>query len=65
MNVHYSPVYLHPFYRKLFDGIDVSCPVAEAAYDQILSLPMFPGMNDIEVEDVVAAVFKVVRMYSG
>ena len=65
VNVHYSPVYLHPFYRRRSDHISVSCSVAEAAYDQILSLPMFSGMSDIEVEHVVAAVFKVVKVYSG
>ena len=64
VNVHYSPVYLHPFYRKLFDRTAIACPVAEAAYDQILSLPVFPGMSDAEVDEVVGAVLKVVRLHS-
>lgn len=29
------------------------CPVAETAYEQIVSLPMFPGMSDEDVEQVV------------
>jgi perosamine synthetase len=33
--------------------------VAEAAYDRLLSLPMFPGMTDEDVGDVIAAVAKV------
>jgi dTDP-4-amino-4,6-dideoxygalactose transaminase len=32
------------------------CPVAEAVYEQIISLPMFPGMTDEDVEKVVVEV---------
>ena len=34
-------------------------PVAETAYEQLISLPMFHGMTDQDVEDVIAAVSKV------
>ena len=53
VNVHYIPVHLHPFYRKKFHTGPGLCPVAEAAYDQILSLPMFPGMTDADVKKVI------------
>src|SRR5207244_9983481 len=54
-NVHYVPVHLHPFYRERFATGPGLCPVAEAAYGEILSLPIFPAMNDGEADDVVAA----------
>jgi perosamine synthetase len=41
VNVHYIPVHLHPLYRQRFGLGPGLCPVAEAAYEQILSLPMF------------------------
>lgn len=41
-NVHYIPVHLHPFYRERFGTGHGLCPVAEAAYAEILSLPLFP-----------------------
>ncbi len=53
VNVHYLPVYLHPFYRERFEYGPGLCPVAEAAYDRILSLPIWPGMDDSQVERVV------------
>jgi perosamine synthetase len=56
VNVHYIPVHLHPFYREKFDTGLGLCPVAEAAYEQIISLPMFPGMTDKDVEKVIAEV---------
>jgi perosamine synthetase len=64
VNVHYVPVHLHPFYRERFGTGTGDCPVAEAAYEQILSLPVFPRMSDEDVEDVVNAVGKVVRHYA-
>ena len=59
-NVHYIPVHLHPFYRKQFGTTQGLCPVAEASYKQILSLPMFPAMTDEEVDIVISSVKKAV-----
>ncbi len=63
VNVHYLPVHLHPYYQNNFGTGRGMCPVAEAAYERILSLPMFPAMSDEDVSDVVAAVEKVVCHY--
>lgn len=64
VNVHYVPVHLHPYYRNRFDTRPGLCPVAEAAYEQILTLPLFPRMTDSDVGDVVQAVSKVINAYS-
>lgn len=63
VNVHYIPVHLHPFYRQRFGTGPGLCPVAEAAYEQIVSLPIFPLMTEDDVEDVIKAVRKVVTAY--
>jgi perosamine synthetase len=63
VNVHYIPVYWHPYYRGL--GYEKGlCPRAEAAYERLLSLPMFPAMDDRDVDDVVAAVGKVLGHFA-
>jgi perosamine synthetase len=59
VNVHYIPVHLHPYYRDQFGYRGGEYPVAEAAYEQLISLPMFHGMTDRDVEDVIAGVSKV------
>lgn len=64
VNVHYIPVHLHPYYRDQFGYQGGEYPVAEAAYEQLISLPMFHGMTDQDVEDVIAAVSKVTNHYS-
>ena len=60
VNVHYIPVHLHPFYRERFGTGRGLCPVAEKAYEEIVTLPVFPAMSDADVQDVVEAVGKVV-----
>ena len=64
VNVHYIPVHLHPYYRERFAYRGGEFPVAEAAYESLISLPMFHGMSDEDVEDVVKAVDKVSGNYS-
>jgi perosamine synthetase len=61
VNVHYIPVHRHPYYLDRFPG--VSMPVAEGAYERLLTLPLFPGMTDADVDDVVAALDKVTTAY--
>lgn len=62
VNVHYIPVNLHPYYEQLGYGKGV-VPVAEALYNTIITLPLFPGMTDGDVSDVIEAVNKVVEYY--
>jgi len=59
VNVHYIPVHLHPYYRRRFGTRPGTCPVAEAAYEEIVSLPIFPRMSDRDVDDVIEAVRRV------
>jgi perosamine synthetase len=63
VNVHYIPVHLHPFYRECFGTGPGFCPVAETAYERLITLPIFPRMSDGDVEDVIAAVRKVIHHY--
>ena len=65
VNVHYIPVHLHPYYKQSFGFRMGEYPIAEAAYEQLISLPMFHGMSDRDVEDVIAAVHKVTSAIGG
>ena len=61
-NVHYIPVYYHPYYEKM--GYQKGlCPQAEKLYEEIMSLPLYYAMADEDVEDVIHAVKKVVEYY--
>lgn len=58
-NVHYIPVYYHPYYVKLGYKKGL-CPKAEKLYEEMMSLPLYYAMTDQDVEDVICAVKKVV-----
>lgn len=62
VNVHYIPVYLHPYYQKL--GYEKGlCKKAEQVYERILTLPLFPNMNDADIYDVIEGVNKVLNFF--
>jgi perosamine synthetase len=62
VNVHYIPVPWHPYYQQL-GYVKGQWPIAEAAYERMISLPMWAGMSDRDVDDVVAALQKVIEAY--
>ncbi len=64
VNVHYVPVHKHRYYRDRFGFKGGEYPVAEKAYEQLISLPMFHGMTDDDVNDVVRAVVKVIGYWA-
>ena len=55
VQVHYLPVYRHPFYEDLGYRAGL-CPVAEDFYARAVSLPIFPAMSDSDVDRVVDTV---------
>lgn len=62
-NVHYIPTYYFPYYKEL--GYEKGlCPKAEKLYDEIISLPLYYAMTDEDVQDVIAAVTKIVNYFS-
>ena len=61
VNVHYIPVHHQPFYRERYPGL--SFPIAEGAYERLLTLPLHAGMTVDDVDDVVAALDKVTAGY--
>lgn len=59
VNVHYIPVYKHPYYQE--HGYEkVCCPNAEKLYEHIISLPLYPGLTDEEQDYVIEQVIKVI-----
>lgn len=60
VNVHYLPVHLQPYYRRLgFKPGDF--PAAEARYAATLTLPLFYGMTEAQQDAVVAALHAALR----
>lgn len=54
--VHYIPVHTQPFYMRNFGYKEGDYPVAEKYYERTLSLPLYPGMSDDDINNVIKAV---------
>src|SRR5271157_772178 len=55
VQVHYIPVYFHPYYQDL--GYEFGlCPEAENFYKREISIPLFPAMSDHDVEQVIETI---------
>lgn len=55
VQVHYIPVYLHPYYQGLGFSKGL-CPFAEKFYQSVISLPIFPKLTDKEINIVIQIV---------
>ena len=63
-SVHFIPLHLQPVYRRDYQYKLGDLPVAEREYQRSLSLPIYPGMREDEVEQVIWAVMDVASMWS-
>ena len=57
--VHYYPVHRQPYYRKRYGEIDLSG--CDKYYARELSLPLFPTMQDADIDRIVGAMTQIVE----
>ena len=60
-SVHFIPLHLHPYYRETFGYRPQDLPQASAAFERIVSLPLYPKMTEAQVQHVISAVREIVR----
>jgi dTDP-4-amino-4,6-dideoxygalactose transaminase len=60
-SVHFIPLHRQPYYRDRFGLTPADYPVADAAYQRLISLPLFVRMSESDLHDVVEAVRRVVQ----
>jgi UDP-4-amino-4,6-dideoxy-N-acetyl-beta-L-altrosamine transaminase len=62
VNVHYIPVYQHPYYRKL--GFSAKgFPNAERYYAQAVTLPLYPGMSKADTARVIKVTQSIISRF--
>lgn len=60
VNVHYVPVYKHPYYQK--NGyMGIECVNSECYYERAISIPIYPLMNNEEVNYVVEKINEIIK----
>jgi len=61
--LHYRAVHTHPYYQETWGYQHDDYPIAAHVGDNILSLPLTPGMTQQDVDDVITGVYKVLKAY--
>jgi len=64
VNLHYSPIYLQPYYRRL-GFAPGHCPEAEAYYREALTIPLFPKMSEEDIDRIIFGVRAAAKTHSG
>ena len=59
-SVHFIPLHLHPYYRSTYQYRAEDFPNASAAYERLVSLPIYPAMTVEDAYDVVSAVNDII-----
>ena len=57
-SVHFIPVHKHPYYKENYSYKNEDYPIANIIYEQSLSLPIYPGMNDVEINYIIKNVLE-------
>jgi dTDP-4-amino-4,6-dideoxygalactose transaminase len=63
-SVHWRPLHLHPYYKQTFGWQAEDFPVATSVWERLISLPIFPGMQEHEMNHVVETIRELCRRYS-
>jgi len=62
-SVHFIPLHLHPYYRRAHGHQRGDFPHAEREYHSCLSLPIYPGMTELEINHVISAVLNTLAEF--
>ena len=60
-SVHFIPIHKQPYYRDRFTYKDSQYPIANNIYKQSLSLPIYPGLKDDEINHIIYNVLKYAK----
>jgi len=58
-SVHFIPLHLHPYYQRAFGYRRGEFPVAEREFERCISLPIYPGLTDADVQQVIGSVREI------
>jgi perosamine synthetase len=62
--VHWRPLHLHPYYQETFSVGPETCPAATGLFGRLISLPLFPGLSNEELEYVASAVKEIAASHA-
>lgn len=59
-SVHFIPLHMHPYFKERYGFAPEEFPVASAAYKKIISLPIYPKMQEEDVHYVIETLREII-----
>jgi len=60
-SVHWMPLHLHPYYRQTYDYRPQDLPTANSLYPEMVTLPLYPDLEESDLHYVCDAIKDIVR----
>jgi len=64
-SVHYKPVHLHSYYHKKYGYRPGDFPTASLLFNNIITLPLYPSLNDIQVNYIIESFISLWNKYKS
>jgi perosamine synthetase len=61
VGVHFIPVYRHPYYKNTFNLSNDNFPISEYIHQREISLPIWPGMTNEQIDKVISTVLYILK----
>jgi perosamine synthetase len=62
-SVHWTPLHMHPYYQQTYDLKREDFPVAARISQEIISLPIYPGMTESEIQYVAETLLAILAAH--
>jgi dTDP-4-amino-4,6-dideoxygalactose transaminase len=62
-SVHFIPLHRHPYYQQQYGLHPSQFPIADMAFERLISLPLYSRMTDDDVDDVIMAIHSLIWEY--
>ena len=60
VSVHWMPLHMHPYYRETYAYTPDDLPTASALYLELITLPLYPDLTDVDVKYVCDAIKQII-----
>ena len=62
-SVHWLPLHMHPYYKQTYHYGPNDFPVAHAAFEEIISLPIYPGLSEEQQDRVAGTLQEILQAH--
>lgn len=63
-SVHFIPLHKHPYWQTRDSKFELDLDSADNEFERCVSLPIYPGLNDVQVEKIICSIEEITKKYT-